>query len=150
MTIHVLQKTNHDCMLACIAMAAGKTHEELWTQEDIDELVAMKGSSDDHTRTLLEKAGFEPYVNGEISKIVWSINIWDSHSREPFVQRLLSGRRAIISVPSLNNYGGWHVVYWDGHKLYDPNYLKEEKQYYRWIDQLAPRKIWIFDETKTA
>jgi hypothetical protein len=39
-------------------------------------------------------------------------------------QRLLStclwGRRAVVSLPSLNGWKGDHDVYWDGHSLVDP------------------------------
>lgn len=148
MTIHVQQKTSNDCMLACIAMAAGKTWEEVWDQTWLDRVCKAQGASDEFTKEALEHAGFHPYVNGDVGKIVWTINVWNHFSREDFLQRLLSGRRAIISVPSLNHYGGWHVVFWDGHKLFDPNKGVEGKQYYRWLDHLAPRKLWIFDETK--
>jgi hypothetical protein len=37
------------------------------------------------------------------------------------LRKLLWGRRAILSVPSLNGFPGHHDVYWDGHRLYDPS-----------------------------
>lgn len=146
MTLHVFQKNGADCMLACIAMAAGKTYNELWTAEDSAEVVELGGSQPEHTKKLLERAGFHSDVNGDQGAIVWKCHVWDNQSRDQLVRGLLRGRRAIISVPSLNNRAGWHVVFWDGQDLYDPNNPSAGKQIYRWIDQLAINTIWIFDE----
>lgn len=50
------------------------------------------------------------------------------------------GRRALMSVPSLNHEGGWHMVYWDGRVLFDPS---SQKTYERWA-QLRPDYLTLF------
>lgn len=140
MANQVFQKNDNDCMLACIAMAAGKGYDELWPQSWVDEVVEQRGASNEFTNKALEHAGFKTQQD------CWKVNVWDNQSRDPMVRRLLSGRSAILSVPSLNWEGGLHVVFWDGASLFDPNDPATGKQVYRWIDQLAPREIWIFDE----
>lgn len=147
MTLHVYQKNNNDCMLACVAMAAGRPYDELWTAADIEDVIERQGADNKFTSDLLERAGFHPYVNGDRGKIVWKVNVGDHQSRGHFLTGLLRGRRAILSVPSLNHFAGWHAVYWDGHELFDPNNPANGKQIYRWIEQLAPREVWVFDET---
>lgn len=141
MTLHVRQRTDSDCMLACIAMAAGKAYDEVFDQAWIDDVVERRGADRDFTNRALAHAGFE-------ESRVWSCHVWNHHSRETLVTHLLHGRRAIISVPSLNHRDGWHVVYWDGANLFDPNDPANGKQIYRWIEQLAPCQIWTFDERR--
>lgn len=146
---HVYQRTNSDCMLACIAMAARKEYGEVWTPEWTAEVVERRGADYEFTQKALEHAGFHPWVNGDVGKIVWHSHVREGMSREGLLRAMLHGRRAILSVPSLNHFAGWHAVFWDGGELFDPNNPGDGKQVYRWIDQLAPREIWIFDERPT-
>lgn len=110
MTTLVQQKSGNDCVLAAVAMALGKTWEELWTQEDLNTAIEKKGLN---TGDYLERAGLvreqdyrSVYLNGVDMQAVY---------------RLLWKRRAVLSVHSLNNEGGSHAVYWDGEKLWDPH-----------------------------
>ena len=52
------------------------------------------------------------------------------------------GRRALLSVPSLNREGGWHMVYYDGRAVFDPSPLKS----YRCFEELMPDELVLFRE----
>lgn len=115
MTTLIQQKTLNDCALASIAMAAGKEKwEDLWNEADLE---AVKGKGVGHGEDLnayMLRAGFvrdkhfkAAYIHG------------DSHD---YIAKLLWGRRALLSVHSLNRDGDGHMVYWDGEKLWDPSY----------------------------
>src|SRR5262249_28678854 len=52
------------------------------------------------------------------------------------------GRRALVTVPSLNNEGGHHMVLWSGREVFDPS---TRKRYERWQD-LRPSEIVLFRE----
>lgn len=151
MTKHITQRNYNDCMLACIAMAAGKDYDELWSPELVQEIVESRGVSNDRANKLLEHAGFHPYVNGDEGKIVWRHNLSAGVPLcDGLLRNMLQGRRAILSVPSLNHLGGWHAVYWDGGELFDPNKGFDGKQHYQWLEHLTVRTIWIFDERTPA
>jgi hypothetical protein len=57
------------------------------------------------------------------------------------------GRRAILAVPSLNGFKGWHDVYWDGAHLLDPS---PKATYPDTLDGLTMLGWTIFDERATA
>ena len=42
------------------------------------------------------------------------------HYSSAFWAEILWGRRAILSVDSLNNEGGKHAIFWNGMKILDP------------------------------
>lgn len=115
MTTLIQQKTLNDCALASIAMAAGTDKwEDLWTEADLE---AIKGKGVGHGEDLdayMLRAGFirrkhykTVYLHGDVNDAVYD---------------LLWGRRALLSVRSLNRDGGGHMVYWDGERLWDPSY----------------------------
>lgn len=140
MSALVTQKNYSDCMLAAIAMAAGKSYDELWTPEDSQLCVDKHGCTDEMTSTFLERIGFK--VNTD----VWRCYIYAANWNE-YTKRLFKGRRAIFSIPSLNHEGGFHAVFWDGKKILDPNNGFPGKQFYQWIDHIAPpQSAWIFEE----
>lgn len=59
-----------------------------------------------------------------------------------FFRHLTWGRRAILAVPSLNNEGGFHSVYWNGSQVFDPS---RYRTYASW-EQLMPDEIILFAE----
>ena len=61
---------------------------------------------------------------------------------EEYFRDMLWGRRALLSVPSLNYEGGFHMIYWHYDKVYDPS----TKKVYTSFDQLRPREIIVFME----
>lgn len=112
MTIRIVQKSGNDCVLAALAMAAGKkSWEEAWTEVDLQEVIKSKGVGD--IDPWMQRLGYEHrkdyitvYVHGDSMEMV---------------QRFLWKRRALLSVHSLNIKGGNHMVYWDGDIIHDPS-----------------------------
>lgn len=105
---HVKQKTDNDCVLAAVAMAAGMAYNLLWTPEDTDKTVKDRGVGGEELKALMARAGLEyrtVYVfgndTGKVAELLWR-------------------RRALISMRSMNNRHGNHMVYWDGDLLHDP------------------------------
>jgi hypothetical protein len=56
------------------------------------------------------------------------------------------GRPAVITVPSLNNPGGHHMVYYDGYEVFDPN--PPEKKRYTEFHELLPSEMILFRPTQ--
>lgn len=135
MTTLIQQKTGNDCVLAAIAMAAGKERwEDLWTEEDLQSVVASKGISD--WEPWMVRAGLgKEYVGW------WEVHT--SHIDDGHVSIMLWKRRALLSVNSLNNNGGHHAVYWDGDKVYDPHTGHEDQGYiaFKWLSSIRITRV---------
>lgn len=115
MTTLIQQRSGNDCVLAAIAMAVGKERwEDLWTEEDLQKVIQDKGIAD--IEPWLDRAGVTAYRQVYIHGV-------DMRT----CRALLWKRRALLSVDSLNNNGGSHMVYWDGDKLWDPHTGHEEQ-----------------------
>lgn len=130
-TVLVQQRSGSDCTLACIAMAAGKPWDDLWSQSDIDELVANKGCGDEEP--YMVRAGFTKNVDYK------RFSMYDTLS-QPDLKRFLWKRRAMLSVPSLNTENGSHHVYWDGESLFDPS----TKKTYAYLSSVFITNVIIF------
>jgi len=52
------------------------------------------------------------------------------------------GRQALITLPSLNNPPGWHMVFYDGQRVFDPS--TGEQTYKRWLDLEKAQVVTIF------
>lgn len=136
MTIYVPQRLTSDCSICCIAMVSGKTYEEVIEAAGDDFVPAGPQSGMWSVQKTLTNLGFnrddfqELHRGYEISPEYFLGIAW--------------GRRALISVPSLNKKGGWHHVYCDGtgETLFDPS---TRKKYTHW-DQLKPDELIIFRE----
>lgn len=139
MEIYKQQRT-YDCHLCCIAMAAQRPPEEIFSPEIYAQIEKDKGSNR-HDSTELKKlfalAGFEE------DRDYWTVYVGSQNAKRN-VLNLLRGRRALIQVNSLNAPPpAQHIVYWDGHTLHDPS----TKQVYQWLEQLVSvEHITIFNE----
>lgn len=131
----IKQRNNNDCMLAAIAMVVGKQYDELWTPEFVQRVVDGHGCNAELTAEALKIAGYHAKVD------YWQVHTWDINDD---AKRLLLGRRAILSVPSLNFQHGSHAVAWDGLKAYDPS----PRQVYQWLEHLQPTSVIVFNEVK--
>lgn len=111
MTTLIQQRTPSDCVLACIAMAAGaESWDAVWKKEDADAVVASRGVS-----------CFDYDKWGERVGLAFDyLSVYDGHDQK-VLRFLLRGQQAILSVNSLNNDGGSHGIYWDGRRIWDPN-----------------------------
>lgn len=134
MTTLIRQKSGNDCVLAAIAMAAGKEKwEDLWTDEDLQSVIKSKGVAD--AEPWLERAG---YKRGEHYKEIYCYN--DSNIAKSFLWK----RKALLSVDSLNNVGGSHMVFWDGNRIWDPHEEDPGYLYHRIITGCSITRVYLF------
>lgn len=142
MTDLIRQRTPHDCAIACMAMLTGRSWED--TSALVGHLVDYEGERRGMRREdeALKLLGFDDrWENGEPVGSVSHLHRGFYISPEYF-RSIAWGRRALMAVPSLNIPGGWHMIYWDGTKVFDPSPLKT---YTRWCD-LKPDDMHLFRE----
>lgn len=141
MTELIRQRTGHDCAICTIAMALCRSYDEVHAagleSKGFDPEVGTRSE-----QAILKVLGLSTaYENGRpVGDFVDSRKGYET-STESFRDRAW-GRRAILTVPSLNIPGGWHSVYWDGSMLFDPCLLKT----YETFDQLHPTEMILFRE----
>ncbi len=110
MTRLVKQRFNSDCTIASTAMLTGLTWEEAYSLfPDID---FGEGTSFVTIAQGLRKIGFKT-THGIV-----------------FHKTELPKTPSMLCVPSKNNEGGYHAVFWSGKALYDPNKGRKGKKYY--------------------
>ena len=123
MTTLIRQRSGSDCVLASIAMASGSIFwQDIFTEEDLADVIKSQGvstGSEDFTK-YMKKAGFK---EADYKRLPWLENV--PHDK---LCSLLWGRRALLSINSLNNPGGSHMIYWDGTRVWDPQEGVEGKQ----------------------
>lgn len=134
MTTLVWQRQRADCAICCLAMLTGRTWEEVRTAIG-DAWHPRRGLI--HSESAMERLGFawglgSTRPNGYVVVV---------DARALISPPLLWGRRALLSVPSLNRKG-WHMVYWDGAKLLDPSLGRRNEDFF----ELTPREVYIFRE----
>ncbi len=137
----IRQRTRHDCAICTIAMALDRAYDEVHAAG-----VESKGFDPEvGTRSeqgILKHLGLSStYENGRAVGDFIDTRKGYETSTEAFRDRAW-GRRAILTVPSLNIVGGWHSVYWTGSQLLDPCLLKT----YESFDQLHPTEMILFRE----
>ncbi len=141
MTHLVKQRTPHDCAVACMAMLTGRTYDSVMAAIG-DAFDPEKGMA--REETALKRLGFDnSYASGEpAGNFVCLRRDWCISTK--FFRRLAWARRALMSVPSLNFEGGWHMVYFDGREVYDPSNMKT----YSRFEQLEPDEMVLFSEVR--
>lgn len=98
----IKQKTQFDCGVACLAMFANKTYEE------IEAVIAFT----------LPKRKFP--INGmNNEEIAIVLNYLDYTPIQ--VHTILDNSPAICAVPSLGSQKAFHFIYWDGKEIHDPS-----------------------------
>lgn len=118
---HIIQKSNWDCTIASAAMFLKLSYKEVrLAYDNLYPLHEENGLTDKEMYKLLEYFGVNPFTLNDIH----------------------AGVRGIMDLPSLNDDGGFHAVFFDGHKIYDPNYQVKGKKYYspvirKFIDEEA-------------
>lgn len=132
MTSLIRQRFDNDCTLCCIAMATGLSWEVVFSA------------------ALWVRLGYRP-VKGTYSALAVCTAL--GHEAKSYVNPFgldadgirawVWGRRAILSVPSLNGHDGWHDVYWDGAHVFDPS---PKKTYPDDIEALTPDGMVVFAE----
>lgn len=116
MSYFVQQRTAYDCGVACLAMALIISYENALTLVEREAIDITKGMRDE-----------------EVHKIIQGLGIDVTMSEFFFPMK-----KQIVAVPSLNLTDCYHYVYWDGEKVHDPNYGKENKRHYHGMTENIP------------
>jgi len=136
MTTLVKQRTRMDCAICCMAMLTGR---------DYDDVMAAVGDAFDQVKGMrydqkaLKRLGFRfSYENGQPAGDA-VVRLRGIMAPEFFLC-LAWGRRALISVPSLNTPDSFHMVFYDGRRVFDP----APKKTYRAFADLRPNEMVLF------
>ena len=132
-------------MIACIAMATGKPYGHV-LKVGTDTGAYVEGYGCKNEQKILQALGLRyEFHNGRPRADCDFICQRRSYERsaESFRDQAW-GRRAIFTVPSLNNPDGHHAVYWDGRRVLDPN-RPDRKRYSDW-GELLPSEAVLFNE----
>ena len=137
-TVYVPQRDRYDCVIAAAAMFVGVSYEQAFeAAEPYYRPRKVKGRYG--VRDV--NATLNGLVSPDKYRGLWlPLEFVSPH----FVRQLLWGRRALITTPSLNTRGGMHVVYYDGHRVYDPQ--QPPKKVYQDFEELTPTEAWIWRE----
>jgi hypothetical protein len=146
MTELIRQRGERDCYLCCLAMATSRSYNSIAAALSNEELQEMNhegsyGALLDKLRTV---CGLKEGT--DFRSILWATigeRSGTAGARPGVMRALLWGRRAIIQVPSLNYENQMHVIYWDGHQLFDPS---NKKTYDVWDEVPMNNYITIFNE----
>lgn len=104
----IRQRTNDQCAIAAIAMATGLDYDYVLNMGLLTGNYTNGNGT--HTASLLNSLSV-PYKSiydhsKRISNTHWAEMLW--------------GRRALLSVESINNEGGTHIVFWNYSEILDP------------------------------
>lgn len=125
-----------------MAMVTGRPYEDiLGTVGDAFE--PDKGMR--HEQLALKRLGFSyTFSNGEADGDIVCRHRGFEISPEYF-RAFAWGRRALMSVPSLNLAGGWHMIFWDSRRIFDPS----PRLVYEQFIQLKPEEMVLFREVQS-
>lgn len=137
----IKQRTPSDCAICCMAMLTGRPYEDVM-QVVGDAFDPERGMRQE--QKALQRLGFVyRFDNGRLTDDSTMACRHRAFEIAPeFFRGLAWGRRALLSVPSLNIPGGWHMVYYDGREVLDPSTRKT----YSAFEELRPDDIVIFRE----
>ena len=139
MTALVKQRTGHDCVVCCLAMLTGRAYEDVLAALG-DTFDPKRGVCDDHGA--LERLDFDMAFDAG-DRLGEAVVRHRGPLAPVYFGRMAWGRRALLSVPSLNNPGGWHMVYYDGRRLFDPS----PNEIYETFEGLPVETMALFRET---
>ena len=105
---------------------------------DLQAVIASKGVSD--VGAWLKRLGYVEWKNYREVYV---------HREDYVSHQLLWKRRALLSCASLNNDGGSHMVFWDGHRIWDPHegHWDQGFQFFRHLSTLRISRAYIFDDS---
>jgi hypothetical protein len=137
----VMQRTQSDCGVCCLAMVTGRPYEDVLAAiGDAYDLEKGLGNEQEALRRL-GYAG--AYRHGQPMGDFVCLHRGYAISPD-FFRDMAWGRRALLSVPSLNKPGGWHMVYYDGVRVLDPS----QRRTYEQFTDLKPDELVLFREGK--
>lgn len=106
------QRADDDCTICSIAMATGLPYERVM------EVAAQSVGGYRYQG----KPGTMSPKGVLIDLGIEAVRVGVEAIQPATLKRLLWGRRAILSVPSINGFAGHHDVYWDGRVICDPSH----------------------------
>ncbi len=115
----VKQKEKSDCGICCIAMATLVDYQKVYD-------IGIKGKHYVPGKGLYDSEGLlddlaEELCDASPSRIIHRKFYRPFPISDAYFKSMFWGRRAILSVPSLNIPNGWHAVFYDGTNLFDPS-----------------------------
>ena len=129
-TTLVRQRMPTDCGVCCLAMLTGRSYEHVLAAiADAFEFESGLRRS----QVALERLGFAADDFVCRHRIILA---------PEFFREFAWGRRALLTVPSRNRPGQWHMVYCEGATIFDPS---PHLTYERWSD-LRQEEIVLFRE----
>jgi hypothetical protein len=160
----VRQRGPADCGIAAIAMLTGRPYEEVYA--------AARKANGGHafnrkngmtsSERVLEELGYHwenlgrhkdhPAPNPDGPQFRSLGLSWASWTLNPkFYAKFFWGRRAILSIHSLNNVpDGRHLVYFDGFRIWDPQEGRKGKKFATEIEKVVIEEALIFQEMGDA
>lgn len=135
----VKQRSDMDCFICCLAMALGRTYEQIADQlgPAFMALVNKQGCDGKMEHVAFQALGFVLDVDYTRRSVM---SHWTTVA---FAKNMLWGRRALVTLRSMNNMDGWHVVYWNGTEMLDPS----TKKTYDW-KEAEPTEMWLLNERR--
>jgi hypothetical protein len=130
----VRQRSSDDCVIACVAMALSLRYDHVFNVA-VNEGLYSSGSGIRNEMRLLVALGIP-------SK---DFHLTHRGALDPaFMRHIMWGRRALITVPSRNYPGGWHMIYYNGRDILDPtlDHYKYEK-----FEEVEPDSFTVFRES---
>ena len=141
MTTLIQQRTPYDCSIASLAMAMGRTYEDvLETVGDLFHPVQGMRAVGSALKLLGLKQDYDNGLPTDECDFVSLHRDWCIHPA--LFRTWIWGRRSLVSVPSLNinDADALHMVYYDGKRVYDPSLFRT---YDSWT-KLLPNEAIIF------
>lgn len=106
----IQQRADDDCTICSIAMAIGLPYERVMeaAAQSVGGYRYQGKPGTMSPKGVLLDLGFDV------------VRVGVAAVQPATLKRLLWGRRAVLSVPSLNGFDGHHDVFWDGREIHDP------------------------------
>ena len=132
----IQQREKSDCAICTIAMALGRSYDEVMTAAMANEKwpAYVPGVGTRSEYSIIEQLGLKQMEHFRV--------LHRGPLAPEYFLHFSWGRRAILAVPSLNIENSFHSVYWSGSELFDPCRLKT---YSEW-KVLRPDEIILFAE----
>lgn len=132
----VPQRVDADCVLCCVAMLTARPYAQVRSLAGalFDERRGIRDEME-----LLEAAGFSN---------AWKVGLFEGDAlnltrgdmAHDAFRTFAWGRHALIFVPSRHRDDLWHMVYWDGREVRDP----DPAQPYRRFEEMLPEAMILF------
>ena len=138
MTALVKQRTRMNCAICCMAMLTGRDYDDVMAAVG-DAYNPVKGMRYD--QKALKRLGFT-FSHEKGQPMGGAVVFMRGILAPDFFLHMAWGRRALISVPSLNYSDSTHMVFCDGERVFDPSPRLIYVQFY----QLKPDEVVLFQE----